>query len=99
MAIAIASVTYYVGPIIPILVSLGMIILWQPVSPYHIPTESSQAGWYRSAGRQVRRLQAVIPGKVNAIYGETTVGVIVIRAFGVQSVLLQGTVYILRPSN
>lgn len=38
----------------------------------------------------MRRLEAVIPGPINAIYGETVAGIAVIRAFGVQSVFVQG---------
>ena len=49
-----------------------------------------QGQWYRSASRQVRRLQAVIPGPINAHYGETVAGAAVIRAFGAQSVFVNG---------
>lgn len=38
----------------------------------------------------MRRLQAVIPGPINALYGETVAGTAVIRAFGMQSVFVQG---------
>jgi hypothetical protein len=49
-----------------------------------------QSQWYRSAGRQIRRLEAIIPGPINAIYSETVAGTAVIRAFGVQSVFISG---------
>jgi len=39
--------------------------------------------WYRSSSRQVRRLMSILPGPVNALYGET------VRAFGMQSVFVQ----------
>jgi len=38
----------------------------------------------------MRRLAAIIPGPINAIYGETIAGTAVIRAFGVQSVFIEG---------
>ncbi|WWC95346.1 hypothetical protein V866_002208 [Kwoniella sp. B9012] len=46
------------------------------------------ARWYRASSRQVRRLQAIIPGPINAIYRETVAGTSVIRAFGAQSVFI-----------
>lgn len=52
--------------------------------------ERKQGQWYRATARQMRRLQAVIPGPINAIYGETVAGTAVIRAFGVQSVFVDG---------
>ena len=38
----------------------------------------------------MRRLQAVIPGPINAMYGETVAGTTIIRAFGVQSLFVRG---------
>lgn len=38
----------------------------------------------------MKRLDAVMPGPINAIYGETIAGTAVIRAFGVQSVFVSG---------
>jgi hypothetical protein len=37
----------------------------------------------------MRRLESVIPGPINAIYGETVAGAAVIRAFGQQSVFIE----------
>jgi hypothetical protein len=48
-----------------------------------------QGKWYRTCSRQMRRLITVIPGPINAIYGETVAGTAVIRAFGVQSVFVK----------
>jgi hypothetical protein len=45
--------------------------------------------WYRSSSRQVRRLMSILPGPVNALYGETVAGAAVVRAFGMQSVFVQ----------
>jgi len=44
---------------------------------------------YRVCSRQVRRLASILPGPVNALYGETIAGAAVIRAFGMQSVFVQ----------
>lgn len=49
-----------------------------------------QSLWYRSASRQMRRLEMVIPGLVNAIYTETIAGSAVVRAFGAHSVMING---------
>ncbi|KAL7420090.1 hypothetical protein Q5752_005055 [Cryptotrichosporon argae] len=43
---------------------------------------------HRMAVRQCRRLEAVIPGAVNAIYGEVLAGTAVVRAAGAQSIFL-----------
>lgn len=51
---------------------------------------SFEGKWYRASSRQVRRLQAILPGPINAIYGETVAGTTVIRAFGAQSVFIDG---------
>lgn len=59
-----------------------------PYSLTSCEADVTQSIWYRSAGRQIRRLQSVTPGLVNAIYGETIAGTAVIRAFGMQSVFL-----------
>ena len=45
--------------------------------------------WYRSSSRQVCRLMSILPGPVNALYGETVAGAAVVRAFGMQSVFVQ----------
>ena len=47
-----------------------------------------QAKWYRSSVRQLRRLETIMPGPINARYGETVAGTAVIRAFGLQSVFV-----------
>lgn len=57
-------------------------------------SDDLQSQWYRSAGRQIRRLEAIIPGPINAIYSETVAGTAVIRAFGVQSVFISGGSFI-----
>lgn len=49
-----------------------------------------QAKWYGSASRQLQRLEMVIPGRINSLYGEVVAGSIVIRAFGAQSLFLKG---------
>jgi hypothetical protein len=49
--------------------------------------------WYRISSRQVRRLMSILPGPVNALYGETVAGAAVIRAFGMQSVFVQSTYF------
>ena len=72
-----------------------LIAIWEPVShlissSYWASSYVGQGKWYRSSTRQVRRLEAVIPGPINAIYGETVAGIAVIRAHGVQSVFVQG---------
>lgn len=41
--------------------------------------------------RQVRRLEKVVPGLVNAVYSESIAGIAVIRAFGAQSMFTNGT--------
>lgn len=43
-----------------------------------------QAQHYRVSSRQVRRLNAIHPGPVNAHYAETLTGAPIIRAFGAQ---------------
>lgn len=40
--------------------------------------------------RQLKRLDSIIPGRVNAIYGESDAGIAVIRAFGAQSMVFNG---------
>lgn len=78
VVISMASVTYYGGWLFFAISASLLIAIWKP------------GQWYRSASRQVRRLQAVIPGPINAIYGETVAGTAVIRAFGQQSMFMQG---------
>ncbi|EIW71721.1 hypothetical protein TREMEDRAFT_67926 [Tremella mesenterica DSM 1558] len=77
IVISLASVSYYGGWLF-LVISISLIAaIWRP------------GQWYRSSSRQVRRLQAVIPGPINAIYGETVAGTAVIRAFGQQSVFME----------
>lgn len=74
-----------------------LVAIWKPVSGSAVlitkvaAADKQQGQWYRSASRQVRRLEAIIPGPINAIYGETVAGTAVIRAFGVQSIFVEGT--------
>lgn len=73
-----------------------LVAIWKPVSGSAVMitkvagADKQQGQWYRSASRQVRRLEAIIPGPINAIYGETVAGTAVIRAFGVQSIFVEG---------
>ncbi|KGB78045.2 ABC transporter ABCC.6 [Cryptococcus deuterogattii R265] len=74
--ISLISVSVYGGWTFCIVTILLLVAAWTP------------GKWYRASSRQVRRLQAVLPGPINAIYGETVAGATVIRAFGVQSVFI-----------
>ncbi|WVN87012.1 uncharacterized protein L203_102188 [Cryptococcus depauperatus CBS 7841] len=74
--ISLISVSVYSGWTFAGITFFLIVSLWIP------------AKWYRASSRQVRRLQTVIPGPINAIFGETVAGTTVIRAFGVQSVFL-----------
>jgi hypothetical protein len=49
-----------------------------------------QARWFGVATRQLQRLTRVVPGRIFGLYGEAVAGSAVIRAFGVQSIYLQG---------
>ncbi|OXG17327.1 ABC transporter ABCC.6 [Cryptococcus neoformans Tu401-1] len=74
--ISLISVSVYGGWIFCVVTILLLIVAWTP------------GKWYRASSRQVRRLQAILPGPINAIYGETVAGTTVIRAFGAQSVFI-----------
>nr|KIR85754.1 ABC transporter ABCC.6 [Cryptococcus tetragattii IND107] len=74
--ISLISVSVYGGWTFCIVTILLLVAAWTP------------GKWYRASSRQVRRLQAVLPGPINAIYGETVAGATVIRAFGAQSVFI-----------
>ena len=52
------------------------------------PSTDFQGKWYRSSARQLRRLESIMPGPINAIYGETVAGTAVIRTFGLQSIFV-----------
>ncbi|OXH51675.1 ABC transporter ABCC.6 [Cryptococcus neoformans] len=74
--ISLISVSVYGGWIFCVVTILLLIVAWTP------------GKWYRASSRQVRPLQAILPGPINAIYGETVAGTTVIRAFGAQSVFI-----------
>ncbi|OXB36983.1 ABC transporter ABCC.6 [Cryptococcus neoformans] len=74
--ISLISVSVYGGWIFCVVTILLLVVAWTP------------GKWYRASSRQVRRLQAILPGPINAIYGETVAGTTVIRAFGAQSVFI-----------
>ncbi|WWC93054.1 uncharacterized protein L201_008018 [Kwoniella dendrophila CBS 6074] len=74
--ISLTSASIYGGWTFPLVTVFLITAAWGP------------ARLYSSASRQMRRLQAIIPGNINALYGETVAGSAVIRAFGVQSVFL-----------
>ncbi|KIR56525.1 ABC transporter ABCC.6 [Cryptococcus gattii Ru294] len=76
ITISLISVSVYGGWTFCIVTILLLVAAWTP------------GKWYRASSRQVRRLQAVLPGPINAIYGETVAGATVIRAFGAQSVFI-----------
>jgi hypothetical protein len=40
---------------------------------------------------------SILPGPVNALYGETVAGAAVIRAFGMQSIFVQSELLIIAP--
>jgi hypothetical protein len=46
--------------------------------------------WYKAASLQNLRLDSVLPGPCNSIYAETIAGTAVIRAFGAQSIMVNG---------
>ncbi|OCF35103.1 ABC transporter ABCC.6 [Kwoniella heveanensis BCC8398] len=74
ICISLISVSIYGGWTFCLIIIILIAAAWTP------------AKWYRAASRQIRRLQSVIPGPINAIYGETVAGTAVIRAFGAQSI-------------
>ncbi|ORX37959.1 P-loop containing nucleoside triphosphate hydrolase protein [Kockovaella imperatae] len=74
--ISTASITLAAGWSFAVSILLLFMIVWKPST------------WYRSSSRQIRRLQSVIPGPINAHYGESVAGAAVIRAFGVQSIFV-----------
>ncbi|WVQ75089.1 hypothetical protein IAR50_004698 [Cryptococcus sp. DSM 104548] len=76
IVISLVSVSYYGGW------SFALVTLILILATY------TPAKWYRASSRQVRRLQAVLGGPINALYGETVAGTTVIRAFGTQSVFM-----------
>ncbi|TYJ54700.1 hypothetical protein B9479_004639 [Cryptococcus floricola] len=76
IVISLVSVSYFGGW------SFALVTLILIAATY------TPAKWYRASSRQVRRLQAVLGGPINALYGETVAGTTVIRAFGAQSVFL-----------
>lgn len=82
------SITWFAGWRFALAVLLMVVVYYRPVST-RVGTLTrialtSQAQSYRIASRQVRRLKAVLPGPVNAHFGETLSGAPVIRAFGAQ---------------
>lgn len=84
--------SYYVGWTFPLGVALLLAIYSPGVSdslPPLVLADFRQINWYRISSRQVRRLMSILPGPVNALYGETVAGAAVIRAFGMQSVFVQ----------
>ncbi|WVQ96554.1 hypothetical protein IAU59_003659 [Kwoniella sp. CBS 9459] len=76
ICISLISVSVYGGWSFCLIIIILMAAAWTP------------AKWYRASSRQIRRLQTVIPGPINAIYGETVAGTAVIRAFGAQSIFI-----------
>ncbi|WRT69478.1 uncharacterized protein IL334_006464 [Kwoniella shivajii] len=76
VVIALISVSIYGGWVFCLVTILVVVAAWGP------------SKYYRASSRQIRRLQAVIPGPINAIYGETVAGTSVIRAFGAQSIFM-----------
>nr|XP_019043278.1 ABC transporter ABCC.6 [Kwoniella bestiolae CBS 10118]OCF22208.1 ABC transporter ABCC.6 [Kwoniella bestiolae CBS 10118] len=76
VTISLLSVSIYGGWAFAFIAIACIIASWGP------------ARWYRASSRQIRRLQAIIPGPINAIYGETVAGTSVVRAFGAQSVFI-----------
>ena len=93
VAVSILTVSLAGGWVFGAVSILILAAMWKPVSCARakvLPDLQRQGQWYRSASRQVRRLQAVIPGPINAHYGESVAGAAVIRAFGAQSVFVNG---------
>nr|XP_019009148.1 ABC transporter ABCC.6 [Kwoniella pini CBS 10737]OCF47929.1 ABC transporter ABCC.6 [Kwoniella pini CBS 10737] len=74
--VSLISVSIYGGWLFAVVVVGLIVAAWAP------------ARWYRSTSRQIRRLGAILPGPINAIYGETVAGTSVIRAFGAQSIFI-----------
>jgi hypothetical protein len=93
VAVSVTSVSFYVGWVFPIGVAMLLALYSPGVSQFpsltNQYTDFPQINWYRISSRQVRRLMAILPGPVNALYGETVAGAAVIRAFGMQSVFVQ----------
>ncbi|KAK4686657.1 hypothetical protein P7C73_g3466, partial [Tremellales sp. Uapishka_1] len=75
--ISIVAVTLLGGWAFPVVLCVILVAIWKP------------GRWYRSSSRQTRRLGAVIPGPINALYAETVAGTAVIRAFGMQSLFVR----------
>jgi hypothetical protein len=104
VSVSIVSVIVFGGGwIFAVITILLFVALHKPVSGDYAlilheylhghQSDDLQSQWYRSAGRQIRRLEAIIPGPINAIYSETVAGTAVIRAFGVQSVFISGELF------
>lgn len=95
VAVSVTSVSFYVGWVFPIGVAMLLALYSPGVSQFpsltNQYTDFPQINWYRISSRQVRRLMAILPGPVNALYGETVAGAAVIRAFGMQSVFVQSS--------
>jgi hypothetical protein len=97
VAVSVTSVSFYVGWVFPIGVAMLLALYSPGVSQFpsltNQYTDFPQINWYRISSRQVRRLMAILPGPVNALYGETVAGAAVIRAFGMQSVFVQSKLH------
>lgn len=96
MVVALITVTVYGGPVFLVVACCVALAVLKPVTLFRLSVilgsaDALQSQAYRSCARQMQRLQTIVPGPILSIYGETIAGTAVIRAFGAQSMVFDGT--------